>query len=173
MPKRDRYSSLTSLSPSLDGVSKVLAANRRIRPNRNQEVESSVSSMKYKVVLQQSDEGIRVSVPGLPGCWSRGATETDALANIRDAIREYLRSWPSRQREPMFARLRSRYRCRRSPGSHMTALSELSRKLASELLGKETYRHVGWPTHPDDPESQSSERVHDGRHGTGCRTDGR
>ena len=46
--------------------------------------------MKYKVVLQQSDEGISVSVPGLPGCWSQGKTETDALANIRDAIREYL-----------------------------------------------------------------------------------
>ena len=46
--------------------------------------------MKYKVVLQQSDEGISVSVPGLPGCWSQGKTEADALANIRDAIREYL-----------------------------------------------------------------------------------
>ena len=46
--------------------------------------------MKYKVVLQQSDEGISVSVPSLPGCWSQGKTEADALANIRDAIREYL-----------------------------------------------------------------------------------
>ncbi len=46
--------------------------------------------MKYKVVLQQSDEGISVSVPGLPGCWSQGETEADALANIQDAIREYL-----------------------------------------------------------------------------------
>jgi predicted RNase H-like HicB family nuclease len=46
--------------------------------------------MKYKVVLQQSGEGISVSVPGLPGCWSQGKTEADALANIRDAIREYL-----------------------------------------------------------------------------------
>lgn len=46
--------------------------------------------MKYKVVLQQSDEGISISVPGLLGCWSQGETETDALANIRDAIREYL-----------------------------------------------------------------------------------
>ncbi len=46
--------------------------------------------MKYKVVLQQSDERISVSVPGLPGCWSQGETEADALANIQDAIREYL-----------------------------------------------------------------------------------
>lgn len=46
--------------------------------------------MKYKIALQQSDEGYSVSVPGLPGCWSQGVTEAEALANIRDAIREYL-----------------------------------------------------------------------------------
>jgi len=26
----------------------------------------------------------------LPGCWSQGATEAEALENIREAIREYL-----------------------------------------------------------------------------------
>lgn len=46
--------------------------------------------MKYKVVLQQSEEGFSVSVPGLPGCWSQGRTETEALDNVRDAIKEYL-----------------------------------------------------------------------------------
>ncbi len=46
--------------------------------------------MKYKVALQRSEEGVSVSVPGLPGCWSQGATEQEALENIRDAIREYL-----------------------------------------------------------------------------------
>jgi predicted RNase H-like HicB family nuclease len=46
--------------------------------------------MRYKVALHASDEGYAVSVPGLPGCWSQGATEAEALANIRDAIREYL-----------------------------------------------------------------------------------
>lgn len=46
--------------------------------------------MKYKVALIESEEGYAVSVPGLPGCWSQGATEEEALANIRDAIREYL-----------------------------------------------------------------------------------
>ena len=47
-------------------------------------------TMKYKVVLQKSDEGYAVSCPGLPGCWSQGATEQEALDNIRDAITEYL-----------------------------------------------------------------------------------
>ena len=48
--------------------------------------------MKYKVVLRESGEGFSVSCPGLPGCWSQGKTEEEALANIRDAIREYLRA---------------------------------------------------------------------------------
>ncbi len=46
--------------------------------------------MKYKVVLHRTDEGMSVSVPGLPGCWSEGDTEEEALENIRDAISEYL-----------------------------------------------------------------------------------
>lgn len=46
--------------------------------------------MKYKFVLQKSEEGYTVSCPGLPGCWSQGETEEEALANIHDAIQEYL-----------------------------------------------------------------------------------
>ena len=46
--------------------------------------------MKYKISLHKSDEGYSVSVPGLPGCWSQGDTEAEALDNIKDAIREYL-----------------------------------------------------------------------------------
>ena len=46
--------------------------------------------MIYKIALQKSDEGYSVSVPGLPGCWSQGATEQEALDNIRTAIQEYL-----------------------------------------------------------------------------------
>lgn len=46
--------------------------------------------MRYKVRLEQSEEGFAVSVPGLPGCHSQGTTEQEALNNIADAIREYL-----------------------------------------------------------------------------------
>ena len=46
--------------------------------------------MRYKVILEPSDEGFAVSVPGLPGCHSQGADEQEALDNIRDALREYL-----------------------------------------------------------------------------------
>lgn len=46
--------------------------------------------MKYKIALHKSDEGYSVYVPGLPGCWSQGKTEDEALSNIEVAIREYL-----------------------------------------------------------------------------------
>ena len=46
--------------------------------------------MRYKVVLRKSEEGYSVSCPGLPGCWSQGASEVEALENIRSAIQEYL-----------------------------------------------------------------------------------
>lgn len=46
--------------------------------------------MYYKVVVHESEEGFSVSCPGLPGCWSQGASEAEALENIQDAIREYL-----------------------------------------------------------------------------------
>jgi len=44
----------------------------------------------YRVVLRKSEEGYSVSCPGLPGCWSQGTTEDEALANIQVAIREYV-----------------------------------------------------------------------------------
>jgi predicted RNase H-like HicB family nuclease len=46
--------------------------------------------MKYKIVLEETDEGYSVHCPGLPGCWSQGETELEALENIKDAIQEYL-----------------------------------------------------------------------------------
>jgi predicted RNase H-like HicB family nuclease len=47
-------------------------------------------AVKFKVVLYPSDEGIAVSAPSLPGCWSQGETRDEALENIAIAIREYL-----------------------------------------------------------------------------------
>jgi predicted RNase H-like HicB family nuclease len=52
--------------------------------------ERGEHDMKFKITLYPSEEGFAVCVPSLPGCWSQGATEEEALANIADAIREYL-----------------------------------------------------------------------------------
>ena len=64
-------------------------------PWQQRNVESSMhrtpgGQVRYRIALHKSDEGYSVSVPGMPGCWSQGATEDEAVENIRDAIREYL-----------------------------------------------------------------------------------
>jgi len=46
--------------------------------------------MEYKVMLEKTEEGYAVWCPGLPGCWSQGAKEAEALENIKDAIKTYL-----------------------------------------------------------------------------------
>ena len=46
--------------------------------------------MRYRIAIHESEEGFSVSVPGLPGCWSQGATEVEAIENIKDALSEYL-----------------------------------------------------------------------------------
>lgn len=46
--------------------------------------------MRYKVNLNKTDEGYAVWCPSLPGCWSQGETEAEALENIKDAIQAYL-----------------------------------------------------------------------------------
>lgn len=46
--------------------------------------------MRYEVALEHTEEGVSGWVPSLPGCWSAGKSEAEALANIREASREYL-----------------------------------------------------------------------------------
>ena len=47
-------------------------------------------TMLYKIALKKTDEGYSVSCPALPGCWSQGNDEQEALSNIKTAIEEYL-----------------------------------------------------------------------------------
>jgi predicted RNase H-like HicB family nuclease len=46
--------------------------------------------MDYAVVTKATEEGASAWVPGLPGCWSEGATEKEALENIQEAITDYI-----------------------------------------------------------------------------------
>lgn len=60
----------------------------------------TIASMAtYRVVLRQSEEGYSVSCPGLPGCWSQGKNEEEALANIQIAIHEYVEAAEELARE--------------------------------------------------------------------------
>ena len=44
----------------------------------------------YPIIIKGSEEGFAVGCPALPGCWSQGSTEEEAIANIKVAISEYL-----------------------------------------------------------------------------------
>src|SRR5262249_38190928 len=66
------------------------AAHRGVIRTRPRTLSLGRGAMRYKIALLKTDEGYSVSVPGLPGCWSQGATEEEALQNIQDAIQEYL-----------------------------------------------------------------------------------
>lgn len=49
--------------------------------------------MKYRIMLEQDEDGAFVAeCPSLPGCVSQGKNRTEALKNIKDAIKGYLES---------------------------------------------------------------------------------
>lgn len=48
------------------------------------------NGVPYTVALKRSHEGYAVWVPELPGANPQGATEAEAVENIRDAIGEYV-----------------------------------------------------------------------------------
>lgn len=54
------------------------------------QVSYYTGGMLYTVVVHKSKYGFDVRCPALPGCCSQGATEREALANIKDAISTYL-----------------------------------------------------------------------------------
>ena len=72
--------------------------------------------MKYKIALERTDEGFSVSVPGLPGCWSQGKTEAEALDNIRDAISKYLEVRDELLQGAEVREVEVAYRCATAPG---------------------------------------------------------
>lgn len=53
--------------------------------------------MTYKVVLTHTEEGYSVGCPELPGCWSQGDTEEEAISNIRGAIQDYVSVQPTEE----------------------------------------------------------------------------
>ena len=47
--------------------------------------------MKYRVIIENDEDGVFVAeCPTLPGCISQGTTRTEAIKNIKDAIKGYL-----------------------------------------------------------------------------------
>ena len=57
--------------------------------------------MKLRIVIEQDEDGIFVAeCPTLPGCISQGKTRSEALENIKDAIKGYLESL-EKHKEPI------------------------------------------------------------------------
>jgi predicted RNase H-like HicB family nuclease len=54
--------------------------------------------VNYHITVVESAEGVAVWCDDLPGCCSQGSTRQEALANIRDAIREWLEAQPEVER---------------------------------------------------------------------------
>ena len=49
--------------------------------------------MKFRVIIEPDEDGVFVAtVPSLPGCVSQGATRTEAVQNISEAVAGYLES---------------------------------------------------------------------------------
>lgn len=46
--------------------------------------------MTFPVIIHESEYGFDAYCPTMPGCVSQGDTFDEALANIKDAIKEYL-----------------------------------------------------------------------------------
>jgi predicted RNase H-like HicB family nuclease len=48
--------------------------------------------MRQVILIPDESGGYVVEVPSLPGCYSQGETEEEALANIREAIQLHIES---------------------------------------------------------------------------------
>jgi len=46
--------------------------------------------MSFRVTLIEHENGVSVSCPALKGCHSQGRNREEALANIREAIRDWI-----------------------------------------------------------------------------------
>ncbi len=47
--------------------------------------------MNYKIAIHRTEEGISVSVPALPGCWSEGDTVEEAWPTSKT---RFANTWP-------------------------------------------------------------------------------
>ena len=94
--------------------------------------------MRYKVELIKSEEGYAVGCPELPGCWSQGNTEEEALANIKSAITEYLEvvEEMNRRKETRYVEVLASRRWENCPASTTCKRSKPLSALASRSFAR-------------------------------------
>jgi predicted RNase H-like HicB family nuclease len=127
---------------------------------------------RYAVSLKKTEEGFSVWVPGLPGCWSQGATEEEALDNIKDAIREYLSAARELASEGELREVELSLKHGRHRRGFAPAGGQGSRKgrVPNRSAGQ-AYRHDQRPADGHDSETRPHKRVHDGWYRVRCRSD--
>src|SRR6266480_2500848 len=78
-------------SPTLELGERARLGRHKVRCNLwRSRCKVLAMSLRYQIVLHKSEEGYAVNCPALPGCWSQGETEQEAMQNIREAIEDYL-----------------------------------------------------------------------------------
>ena len=49
--------------------------------------------MRFRVIIEQDEDGMFVAeCPSLPGCISQGKSRSEAIDNVKDAVKGYLES---------------------------------------------------------------------------------
>ncbi len=82
----DRLKKLRYIGNTSKILGKVLDLSKIVKKEIGEDI------MRYRVNLKKTKEGYSVWVPGLPGCWSQGKTKTEALENVKDAVKSYLQT---------------------------------------------------------------------------------
>jgi hypothetical protein len=75
---------------ALEARRRTIAEISRAAPQLTPNVSAAAGEIVERALSQATLPQASVSVPGLPGCWSQGTTEEEALQNVQDAIADYL-----------------------------------------------------------------------------------
>jgi len=98
--------------------------------------------MEYEVYITQEEGLYKAEVPALPGCQSQGGTEEEALANIRESIRQYLKSLQVASGSASLVRVHKVRIDEPSAGSQEPPAPELDPILQLSGLGREVWEGI-------------------------------
>ena len=127
--------------------------------------------MKYKVNMQKTDEGYAIWAPGLPGCWSQGKTEKEAMQNIKDAIQAYLDTVEelSKDKESRYVEVGQNYA--QSTGDKSSTCCKGFRKIwFLDNKAGQTYHDDQWEKNYYHTQSKPRKCLYDGWDYNGCRS---
>lgn len=88
---QDAHRILTKLGYAVQ----LLQSTRGLEPARTivTSTYTTGGAMKFVITLEQDEDGyIVANCPALPGCFSQGKTDEEAIYNIKEAIRGYIAS---------------------------------------------------------------------------------